>query len=469
MTDEMSPGQGSTIFAPQDEVSANRFHVRMMFTTGMGVCADGYSLSSIAIVLPLVLATFGLKSLTGLQSSFLTGSSLAGMAVGALVFGALGLHGRKRYYGVDVTIMALAALAQAFVPSLAWLVVVRVIFGIGAGADYVLSPTIMGEHANRQSRGKMMILGFGVSWMVGAAASGLIALGCLGLGFSDGSTWRIVLAAGALPALAVIWLRRRLPETARFLARVEGDGEATETVLREVNADAAVQADLAGKRLIDRHHLGFYFRRNARAIVVSCLLWFLFDTIGYSSALYGPTLIAKGLGMSPEDFTLLGIAVFSIPALVLAAWLSDRWGRRPMTVRWSLISAVALVIFGLYRGYAVVMVPAIGFVLYGLFGITNAVASAVPTNGMNGVELVPTKVRSLVQGMTVASGRIGATLTAFVFPALFATFGESVAIYVLAGVTVVAALVALLIPEAAGRTLEQASDEELDRSLVQQA
>jgi nitrate/nitrite transporter NarK len=85
---------------------------------------------------------------------------------------------------------------------------------------------------------------------------------------------------------------------------------------------------------------------------------------------------------------------------------------------------------------------------------------------MNGVELAPTKIRTVVQGLTVASGRIGATLTAFVFPALFAHFGESVAIYVLAGVTVVAAGVALFIPEASQRTLEQASDEEVDRTLV---
>jgi MFS family permease len=456
----------STIFAPADEVQANRFHARMMFTTGMGVFTDGYSLSSIAIVLPLVLASFGRQSLTGLQSSFLTGSALAGMALGAIVFGILGNHGRKRYYGLDVIVMAITALAQAFVPGVAWLIAVRFLFGIGAGADYVLSPTIMGEHANRKSRGKMMIVGFGVSWISGAIVAGLISLACHGLGFSDGATWRIVLAAGALPALTVIYLRRRLPETARFMARVKGDPEATRAVLREVNAEEAIKADLKGVRLLDGNRLGFYFRRNARAILVSCLLWFMFDIIGYSSGLYGPTLIAKSLGLSPEVFTLISYGAFSIPSLLIAAWLSDRWGRRPMTVRWSLISAVALVIFGAYRGSVVIMAPAIGLALLGLFSVTNGIASAVPTSGMNGVELAPTKIRTVVQGLTVASGRIGATLTAFVFPALFAHFGESVAIYVLAGVTVVAAGVALFIPEASQRTLEQASDEEVDRTLV---
>lgn len=86
-----------TIFSGQDQARTGRFHYRTMFTTAMGVFSDGYSLSSIAIVLPLVLASFGHQSLTGIQSSLLTGSALAGMALGAVVFGILGNRGRKRY------------------------------------------------------------------------------------------------------------------------------------------------------------------------------------------------------------------------------------------------------------------------------------------------------------------------------------------------------------------------------------
>jgi MFS family permease len=450
-----------SVFAPQDEARASRFHARMMFTTGMGVFSDGYSLSSIAIVLPLVLASFGLKKLTGVEASFLTGSALAGMALGAIVFGILGNRGRKRYYGIDVAVMAVSAVAQAFVPSVLALIAVRFVFGIGAGADYVLSPTILGEHANRSRRGAMMITGFGISWISGAIVAGLVSYACHGLGFSDGVTWRVVLAFGAVPALTVIYLRRRLPETARFLARIQGDGAGASAVLREANAEAAVARDLGGMRLLDRTAMSEYFRRNARAIAISCLLWFFFDVIGYSSGLYGPTLIAKSLGLSPEAFTLVSYGAFSIPALLIAAWLSDRWGRRPMTVRWSIISAIAMVVFGLYRGSVAVMAPGIGLALLGLFSLTNGIASAVPTSGMNGVELAPTKIRSVVQGLTVASGRVGATLTAFVFPALFAHFGESVAIYVLAGITIVAAIVALGIPEAGQRSLEDASTEQV--------
>jgi MFS family permease len=65
----------------------------------MGVFTDGYDLSSIGVVLPLVLASFGIDHISGLQSGTLTGSALVGAAIGALMFGALAQHGRKRFYG----------------------------------------------------------------------------------------------------------------------------------------------------------------------------------------------------------------------------------------------------------------------------------------------------------------------------------------------------------------------------------
>ena len=72
----------------------------------MGVFTDGYDLSSIGLVLPLWLASFGVDHITGSQSGLLTGSALVGSVVGALLFGWLAQKGRKRFYGIDVGIMA---------------------------------------------------------------------------------------------------------------------------------------------------------------------------------------------------------------------------------------------------------------------------------------------------------------------------------------------------------------------------
>ncbi|MDE2517311.1 MAG: MFS transporter, partial [Rhodospirillales bacterium] len=211
-------------FTELDEKKFSAFHWRALFTTGMGVFTDGYDLSSIGIVLPLVLASFGVKHITGLESGLIAGSALVGAAVGALIFGALAQRGRKKFYGIDVTLMAVAAFAQVFAPNLMGLIAIRFILGIGIGADYVLSPTIMAEHSNRRDRGRKIGIGFGVMWPAGALVAALFSLLLGSLGVDADLRWRLVLAFGAVPALSVLYLRRRMPETARYLARLAGEG-----------------------------------------------------------------------------------------------------------------------------------------------------------------------------------------------------------------------------------------------------
>jgi MFS family permease len=215
----------SNDFAAIDEQKFKTFHWLATLTTGLGVFCDGYDLSSIALVLPLVLATFGQKSLTGFESAALAASALVGATIGALVFGILAQKGRMRFYGYDVLVLAFAAIAQAFAPNLDWLIGIRFVLGFGVGADYVLSPMIMAEHSNRADRGRALGLGFGTMWPVGALAAALFNLLLYALHTPADWQWRLVLAAGAIPAFSVVYLRRQMPETARFLARLGGDGE----------------------------------------------------------------------------------------------------------------------------------------------------------------------------------------------------------------------------------------------------
>ena len=109
-------------FAQLDEQPMKAFHWRSIVTTGMGVFTDGYDLSAIGIVLPLVLTCFGVAHVSSIQGAMLAGSALIGAALGAVIFGLLGQRGRKTFYGLDVTIMAIAAVAQVFVPDLGWLI-----------------------------------------------------------------------------------------------------------------------------------------------------------------------------------------------------------------------------------------------------------------------------------------------------------------------------------------------------------
>ncbi|MEM0289790.1 MAG: MFS transporter [Metallosphaera sp.] len=449
------------VFKPLDEKKFSFFHVKSLLTTGMGVFTDGYDLSSIGIVLLLVLSEFGITTKSPDYVSLtaaISGSALAGAAVGAILFGFLSNMGRKTFYGVDVALMTVGALLQAFVTDPTQLIIVRFLLGLGVGADYVLSPMIMAEHSNAKDRGKIIALGFGLFWGFGATLAAVVYLALQAAGVPSYLIWRIVLAAGAVPAASVIYLRRKIPETARFLGRIKGDAEKLKGVIREVTGkNVSVDPEIK-----DKTSALYYIKRNWSVFLSACLLWFLFDIVAYSGILFGPSLIAQSLGINSGVFQLLIEGAFTVPGGIIALSLIDRVGRRPLQVIGFVGMALSLLSFSLYKNMAgLAFSPMIAFALYGLQNLASqAGPGSVSASGILGVELAPTKVRGTIQSLTVASGRIGATLTSFVFPSLFHQYGEAFAIYFLAGIAAIAAILTFaVIPETKGKSLENSSRE----------
>lgn len=443
-------------FASIDEIEFKAFHWRAIVTTGLGVFCDGYDLSSIGIVLPLVLASFGIAKIGGLEAAMLAASALVGAAVGALIFGVLGQKGRKRFYGLDVFLMGIMAIAQAFAPDLTWLIAIRFVLGIGIGADYVLSPTIMAEHSNRANRGRTIGLGFGVMWPLGAFTAGLLNLALAGAGLSHDLQWRIVLAAGAVPAFAVLYLRRRMPETARYLARIAANpGEALNVIHGITGASNAVPTS-------DQRPFGHVFAAHAKVIFSAALLWLVFDIVVYSGILFGPSLIAKSLGMGPIEFTLLMQAIFAIPAALYYALVAlDKFGRKPVQV-WGFVAAAAMLVAFAALKQNLTALPLLGLLVYGLYTVAINAPSSVSGAGILGVELSPTRIRTVAQSITVVGGRTGASISAFLFPLLFTRIGEVGTIALLAGIALIGAvLTQILVPETAGKSLEDLNNDDL--------
>ena len=425
-----------------------------MLTTGLGVFCDGYDISAIGLVLPQVLASFGTHQLTSVQSAVLTASALVGAAIGALIFGVLGQRGRKRFYGYDMLILGVAAAAQSFAPSVAWLIALRFILGIGIGADYVLSPVIMAEHSNRADRGRALGLGFGAMWPIGALAAAALKLLLQTLHVPEDLQWRLVLGAGAIPALGVLYFRRRMPETARFLARIEANHAEAKRVMEHV-AGQPVEAPGA-----DQRPFGEVFAAHARWIFSAALLWMIYDLVVYSAILFGPNLIATGLGMDGAVFNTLIELVFVIPASIGMSWfLIDRMGRKPLQVWGFAASALMLVIFAALRS-RLAGAPAIAFIAYGLFNVTQTGPGLVSGAGVFGVELAPTRIRAVAQSITVAGGRIGAAISGFAFPLLFGAIGEVATVLILVALSVLGAVCTqVLVPETSARSLEDINGE----------
>ncbi len=211
-----SPPAAESVFTALDDSKVTRFQYKIMFVSGMGFFTDAYDLFVIGVVVALLKPQWHLS--TG-QVSLLNSATLAASAVGALVFGRVAdILGRKKIYGYEVLILAIGAIASAFSPNYTFLLVSRVILGIGIGGDYPVSATIMSEYSGKKSRGKMVGLVFAMQG-AGLVVGPLIASLLLASHVPDSLIWRILLGLGAIPGLAVFYLRRRINETPDSLKR----------------------------------------------------------------------------------------------------------------------------------------------------------------------------------------------------------------------------------------------------------
>jgi MFS family permease len=438
-------------FAAIDEQRFRVFHWRAMLTTGLGVFCDGYDISSISLVLGEALHSYGVAKMTSWEAGWLTASALVGSMLGALIFGVLGQKGRKRFYGFDVMILGVAAIAQAFMPGLWWLIGCRFGLGIGVGADYVLSPMIMAEHANRADRGKALGLGFGTMWPLGALGAAVFKLLLDTFHVPPELTWKLVLAGGAIPALGVLYFRRTMPETARYLARLAAkDAEARE-VMEEIGG-----APVENPPPADERPFWSVFRLHARHIFAGALLWMMYDLVVYAAILFGPNLIAQNLHIPSAIYTIMTELIFVLPASFLMSWfLIDGLGRKPLQVWGFLTSAVVLIIFGFMRAHSGGS-ALLAYIVYGLFNVTQTGPGLVSGAGVYGVELAPTRIRSVAQSVTVVGGRLGASLSGFVFPVMFGGLGLFGSMMVLAGLSVAGGILSqFLVPETSARSLEE--------------
>ena len=162
------------------------------------------------------------------------------------------------------------------------------------------------------------------------------------------------------------------------------------------------------------------FASHARNIFAAALLWMIYDLVVYVFILFGPNLIAKSLAMAPTTFALLTQVLFILPASILGSlFVIDRFGRKPLQGWGFLAGAVLLAVFALMQRQLLAM-PILAFAVYGLMNVALTGPGLVSGAGVLGVELAPTRVRSVAQSITVAGGRIGAAISGFAFPLLFA-------------------------------------------------
>jgi len=436
-----------TFVARLDRVPLNSFHWRLLVTSGLGWMFDAMDVLLIGFLVAPITKEFALAPA---QVGLVASAGFVGMFLGAAISGRLAdRYGRRLIFQATLVVFSVGAVLSALAPTFETLLAARVIAGLGLGGELPVVATLVSEFSPRALRGRMIVL-LESFWAYGTILAGLVAIFVV-----PQFGWRGAFVVAALPALYVAYLRSALPESPRYLAERGRAAEADAIVRRVERAGggalltlgAAIAPARSGRTSVTELWKPAYARRTA----MLWILWFGITFTYYGIFLYVPSLLAaRGLTevRSNEFFFLSTIA--QIPGYFSAAWLVERWGRKPTLVTYLIGTGAAALLFGT-SDTGTIAFAALALLSFFNLGAWGVVYTYSP-------ELYPTAVRATGAGVAAAIGRIGGIIGPFLTPVLVAIpqigqTGVFVMFVVLLAVTALS--VWLLAEETKGRSLEE--------------
>ena len=437
------------------------FHWRLLWMGGLGYTFDAMDGAMIAFILPAVSSLWGL---TNQQTGLLASSAMIGYLFGAFLAGTLGdLIGRRAVMMHALAIYCLATLVAAFAPSWQFLFTWRVIASFGTGAESAIIAPFLAEFVQRKYRGRFVgsLSGFFSFGFVFAALLGYFVVPR----WHDG--WRIVQIVTACPILMLLWWRRSLPESPRWLidrgrsAQAAAEVQKIEARLRPEETARLAPLDTVEVSAGTPAH-GGSFAKNLAALWsapmarTTAMLWVLWIAITFSY--YGfftwiPTLLVKqGMTVTRSFGYSIIIYLAQIPGYYSAAFVSEKLDRKWTIVAYMLLGGVSAYLMSDAR--TDVAITLAGFALsFFMNGTYAGIYAYTP-------ELYPTTFRATGMGVASAFGRIGGLSAPIVIGNTFSKIGFAGVFVITTIVLVAGALaVALLGIRTAGKSLEQISEE----------
>ncbi|GGG50482.1 MFS transporter [Kocuria dechangensis] len=439
-----------------DGLPFNTQHRKLLVGSGVGWALDAMDVGLVSFVMAALAQQWGLGA--G-QLSLLASIGFVGMAVGAGLGGLLADRiGRRQVFALTLLVYGLATGASALVGTLAALVALRFVVGLGLGAELPVASTLVSEYAPRRIRGRLVVI-LESFWAVGWILAALVGYFVVP---SSEEGWRWALAIGVLPALYAVVVRRALPESVRFLEGAGRADEAEEAVraferarpLGGGRSEAAEEPPSAAPDAAEGAR-GIWSAALRRRTAALWTVWFCINFAYYGAFTWLPTLLVQqGFTLTRSFGYVLIITLAQLPGYAVAAWLIEVWGRRITLAVFLAGSAVSAVLFGIASMGTVVIAwqvigagMALSFFNLGAWGALYAI----------GPELYPTSVRGTGTGAAAAFGRVASILAPLSVPLLLRLGGERydlIAVFAAFGAAfLLAALATFAMPEQRGRAL----------------
>jgi MFS family permease len=338
-----------------DALGWSRWHQRVVLALGITWVLDGLEASLIANLAPTLQDPRAL-GLTAAQIGWTNTCYLVGQVLGALVFADLtDRFGRKRLFLITLTLYLLATAASGLAPNLAVFLALRFAAGAGIGGEYAAINSAIDELVPARIRGAIDLAINGSYWIGIAAGAGLTLIVLDPALLPIGVGWRLAFGLGAILGLIVLVVRRRVPESPRWLLLHGYTGAARTTVdaiEREVGLPVSPSSPVR-VHVTGRVGLGYLVRtlvrQYPRRTILGFVLMFAQATV-YNAIFFSYALVLRvfdGVAPNRVGLYIVPIAIGNFLGPLVLGPLFDRFGRRIMIPATYAASGVLLAIAGL--------------------------------------------------------------------------------------------------------------------------
>ncbi|MEJ8825716.1 MFS transporter [Variovorax humicola] len=414
-----------------DRLPWSRWHWRVVIALGVAWVLDGLEVTLVGSV-GSVLERPDTLGLTAAQIGGAGSLYIGGAVIGALLFGRLADRlGRKKLFLATLAIYTLATLATAFSTDFAFFALCRFLTGLGIGGEYAAINSAIDELIPARVRGRVNLAINGSFWIGAALGAGvsLVLLDVRVLGPVWG--WRAGFALGALLAIAILLVRRDVPESPRWLIS-HGRADEANAIIARIEAEVSAQhgplpavttrlsfVQQAAPTIRQMADVLFHQYRRRSVVALSLMISqaFFYNAIFFTYAL----VLTRFHGV-PEGRVALYIFPFALGNVLgplLLGPLFDRVGRRRMIGVTYVLSGVGLALTGV--AFMAGWLDALGQALCwsAVFFLASAAASSAY---LTVSEVFPLEMRALAISVFYA---VGTGAGGFAAPWLFGMLIET--------------------------------------------
>lgn len=451
------------LIARLERLPKSKVQRKILIQGGLGYLFDSMDTGVVAFILPVVAATW---ALTSGQTGLLGSSVYIGYMVGALSAGLLGdRYGRRRIMMYVLAFTSLATMIAAFSQSWEMLFSCRVLAGLGTGAESAIIAPYVAEFFSAKYRSKYLGLlsaFFAYGFILAAIAANLIVPV-----LSEG--WRIIQLVTALPIVLLLWWRRSLHESPRFLVSHGRLAEAEDIVTQlESEVRAATGRDLPpiepsqAVRTASTEQAGIlrtfkilWGRKMAKTTGLTWVLWITTNYCYYGFLTFIPILLVhQGYSLTKSFAFSLFMYIMQLPGVFALSYLTDKMERKTALFLFSggaILSAGGLAIAGGPVGILI----AGGLLSMFMKGVFAILYIYTP-------EIYPSVVRASGMGAASAVGRIGSIAAPLVIGFAYPHIGFMGVFLITAGVLLIGVFSVMLQGQSTTcRSLEDITEGEL--------